>query len=313
MSDTISDFYSSIIMDHNIADNTFSYPLPKLIPGLTDIDVLMPQHTFRLSECKVMKCSVDMPKKMNSLKIKFDPNHTVNIQPCLKLATPVTPSYVYDTTIQRNNLFDELCTFMRQHMDQVNRLTIKHFYNDRTNFRHHMTHFTIPPSAFINMLLNHPYPNIAFLNKIKRISDNRFQIDIFDDIFFKDNLFMYCTNRNDRLFYYPKYIDIKFENGQFKMFCHPSNTQIGDNDIIKIMAKLIIEICGRMVANGNTTHNEITHQSIIDYFELNLSGNSNRRGSSGIFQNKLCQNINEIMNEIDIKDYLFMRPGTTFP
>ena len=153
-------------------------------------------------------------------------------------------------TIINNNMYKELIEFIKDNYNTAKKNNDKHFMSDRKDSKLPITNFFINNTKILDILIN-INTDLQFINKVVKKDIDFYEIDIINDIYFKNNLMMFVKN-NGKLYYIDK-ITIKLNSDKL--------TLLGDSiNNVEVSKEAIIN--AYMCVFVNNLNNEIKNMNI---------------------------------------------------
>ena len=165
-----------------------------------------------------------------------------------------------------NNNYVELNNLINEYYHTLHKNNEKHFMCDRTNNKLPTTNFYFKNTEILELFRNKS--TIQFIDKINKINDNVYEINLIDDIFFKNNLMMYVKINN--VIYYVDTLEIKLKLGNLIIIGKSIKNNIVPNEkILEVYVKIFINNLYYHYKDDNSEKIYITDKVIKKVMSIN--------------------------------------------
>ncbi|AYV76545.1 MAG: hypothetical protein Terrestrivirus8_38 [Terrestrivirus sp.] len=278
--------------------------LCNVIPGLSDDYIKVNEGHSITSTQNIysFKCP-DWGKNIKKLHITKD--NCIYNKPCLgiKKKDETNVANNIDVIVEDdidNSLYIEIINFIKKYYNHTDKNNRKHLLPIRINNKCPITNFLIPNTKILDIFIS-VKTKLQFVNSIQKINDSYFKIILSNDLYFKDQLFMYVKGKDGKNYYIDEF-DIKFDDDNNELYIGGiiKNDDIVPNDKIKeSYLNIFIEILCR--DGKNSMNRPDIETSIKNFYKLQGNESYGKR-----FMDEINNNIDYIVNALHNKRFFLV-------
>lgn len=210
------------------------------LPGIPDANIRF--NKSQLMETFTNKLNINIncvPNKVSRIEFNILENKKECLVPNMTIIDDVNEENVYTKLkcTKFTTIFDEFKTFIRSYRNKTN--SEKHHFSPRTNTKTPVTFFTIPHKEIIDLILE---SNLffSFMDRIKKIHNARYELDISNDKFFLNTLSIIVIKNNIK--YYADKIVFNVTNHDYLNMLGESvnEKRVNDKELIMMLCKISV-------------------------------------------------------------------------
>lgn len=304
-----------IVIPYDRKTSKYSVNFNSFMIGLPDAFIETKKHRLKLYQ-EIINVRVDIIDNHRIKKFKILPEVKISNQEMISLSltnkelqtVPATDFILFNID---NNNFKDLQNFLKKYRDSYKKNAAKHTFNIfRINDTIPHTNLLVSPYFLLDLIINAPYSHMQFYKKVKKHYDNYYEINITDDIFFKNNLYLYIY-KNKKI-YYADRIQFKFTregNENLSIFAYSDNdVEVSEDDIIDAYCRILISLI-KSIKSKNVTNDIKTikiYDDIINEYKETFGHHHE------VFLDKIKKYTTQIAQRFESNYYLTIKASTLF-
>ncbi len=301
---TLNDIMKHIIIRYNRNITNIIIYLSEIISGLTDTYIKIIEHKLKISYDVIgINTILNNNKNIKSfdliqnIQIKQE---TLNIPILKKLINNV--NFIDGNLITNSPLID-LQNFLNG--KKCNKNGEKHVFGKRMKTSNLFTNILFPNYSLIDIIVSSQYPTIQFMNKINKINDEKYIIDITDDIFFKNRLYLFI--KDEEKIYYPDRIEFRLskKNELVIVGCIDKFIEVSNEDIVNALCCIFINLI-KCIKLEHPDRKVIKNNEIIEMYNKIFIHNYEK------FKELVKIHIEKIVEQLDSNYYFAIKADTIF-